>query len=95
MLARWRWRRCALSSRCCFIVCGAEPTRPALQATSSLRSAALAGAVVAAHHCLELPPAFLASPCFLCLQSILEQEAKHSGFRSEVLKSQELQVLVY
>jgi hypothetical protein len=25
-------------------------------------------------------------------QSILEQEARHAGFRSEVLKSQELQV---
>lgn len=92
MLARWRWRRCALSRRCCFIACGAEPTRPALQAASSLRSAALAGAVVAAHHFLDLPPSSLAPPCFLCLQSILEQEAKHSGFRSEVLRSQELQV---
>lgn len=35
-------------------------------------------------------------PCPACsppaVQSILEQEARHAGFRSEVLKSQELQV---
>lgn len=39
---------------------------------------------------MALPP----PPPSTALQSILEQEAKHAGFRSEVLKSQELQVWV-
>ena len=47
--------------------------------------------------CTACPPHILHSlpplPCRLP-QSILQQEAKHAGFRSEVLKSQELQARI-
>lgn len=42
--------------------------------------------------CRRRRPAAPPLPFAPALQSILEQEAKHAGFRSEVLKSQELQV---